>query len=155
MVSSTQLAKWNNKYQRLSTRLTAYNLKGKAQLASRVMLKMQKLEKKIAKAQGKTALQVSGALTTTVLGMPLSATGSLAVGGVARPRKTYQVQLYSGAIRYQAASGRIITLGYTAATAKKRYRTKRRRKRLSKRDMAILAAIQQNPAAAPSLSLMM
>ena len=70
-------------------------------------------------------------------------------------KKTYSVQLDSGAIKYTAPSGRIVTLGYTPAKAKKMYRTKRRRKRLTTRDKAIIAAIQANPQAAASLSLMM
>lgn len=155
MVTSKTLAKWNNKYQRQSTRLSIYQAAGKAAQASKLLWKMQKLEKKIAKAQGLTALQVSGALTTQIGGLPISATGAISIGGAVGAGKVYSVGLSSGAIRYKAPSGRIVTLGYTPAKAKKMYRTKRRRKRLSKRDMAILAAIQQNPAAAPALTLMM
>ena len=155
MVTSKTLAKWNNKYQRQSTRLAIYKAAGKAAQASKLLWKMQKLEKKIAKAQGLTSIQVSGAATTQIGGIPISATGAISIGGAVGGRKTYSVGLDKGAIRYQAPSGRIVTLGYTPARAKKMYRTKRRRKRLSKRDMAILAAIQQNPAAAPALTLMM
>lgn len=155
MVTSKKLAIWNNKYQRLTLRQKTYAAAGKAAKASKVLWKMQKLEKKIAKSQGLTSLQVSGAATTQIGGIPISATGAIAIGGAVGARKTYSVQLASGAIRYVAPSGRVITLGYTPSKAKKMYRTKRRRKRLSKRDMAILAAIQTNPAAAPALSLMM
>jgi len=155
MVTTKTLARWNNTYQRLTLRQKTYQAAGKALKASKVLFKMQKLEKKIAKAQGLTAIQVSGAATTSIGGIPISATGAISIGGAVGGRKTYSVGLDKGRIRYQAPSGRIVTLGYTPATAKKMYRTKRRRKRLSKRDMAILAAISQNPAAAPALTLMM
>jgi len=155
MVSSTKLAIWNNRYQRLTLRQKTYAAAGKALKASRVLFKMQKLEKKIAKSQGLTSLQVSGTATTSIAGIPLAATGSLAIGGAIGARKTYSVMLFSGAIRYTAPSGRVVTLGYTAAKAKKLYRTKRRRKRLSKRDMAILAAIQATPQSAAALTMMM
>lgn len=155
MVTSKTLARWNNSYQRQSIRLKTYQAAGKAMKASKVLLKMQKLEKKIAKAQGLTALQVSGAATTQIGGVPISVTGAVSIGGVPGMKKTYSVQLYSGAIRYVAASGRVITLGYTPSKAKRMYRTKRRRKRLSKRDMAILAAIQQSPQSAAALAMMM
>ena len=155
MVTSTTLARWNNKYQRLSLRQKTYAAAGKAMKASKVLWKMQKLEKKIAKTQGLTSLQVSGAATTSIGGVPLSATGAISIGGAVGGRKTYSVGLDKGAIRYQAPSGRIVTLGYTPAKAKKMYRTKRRRKRLSMRDRAILAAIAQNPQAAAALGMMM
>jgi len=46
------------------------------------------------------------------------------------------------------------TLGYTPRFAKKKYRTKRRRKRLTKRDMYILEVLKQNPEAG-ALALML
>jgi len=46
------------------------------------------------------------------------------------------------------------TLGYTPRFAKKKYRTKRRRKRLTKRDMYILEVLKANPQAG-ALALML
>lgn len=46
------------------------------------------------------------------------------------------------------------TLGYTPVFAKKKYRTKRRRKRLTKRDMYILEVLKTNPQAG-ALALML
>lgn len=46
------------------------------------------------------------------------------------------------------------TLGYTPRFAKKKYRTKRRRKRLTKRDMYILEVLKTNPQAG-ALALML
>ena len=46
------------------------------------------------------------------------------------------------------------TLGYTPAFAKKKYRTRRRRKRLTKRDMYILEVMKQSPSAG-ALALML
>lgn len=150
MVSTKKLTRYQNRYSRYSTRLATYQAAGKAMKASKVLLKMQKLAKKIQKFGGR--VQAVGAVQ---VGDGFRATGAITVGAAPGVRKTYQVQLSSGAIRYQAPSGRVVTLGYTPAKAKKMYRTKRRRKRLSSRDKAILAAIAQNPQAAPALSLMM
>lgn len=66
-------------------------------------------------------------------------------------RKQYSCIVLNGSIK-DISTGR--TLGYTPQKAKKKYKTRRRRKRLTQRDKAILAAIQQNPAAAASLMLM-
>ena len=46
------------------------------------------------------------------------------------------------------------TLGYTPGFAKKKYRTRRRRKRLTKRDMYILEVMKQSPSAG-ALALML
>lgn len=50
--------------------------------------------------------------------------------------------------------GETRTLGYTPRFAKKKFRTKRRRKRLTKRDMYILEVMKQNPQAG-ALALML
>jgi len=54
--------------------------------------------------------------------------------------KTYSVKRVKGRI-VDLSTGR--TIGYTPQTAKKKYRTKRRRKRLTKRDMVILATMER------------
>ncbi|GAI58727.1 unnamed protein product, partial [marine sediment metagenome] len=46
------------------------------------------------------------------------------------------------------------TLGYTPRFAKKKYKTRRRRKRLTKRDMYILEVLKANPEAG-ALALML
>jgi len=137
-----------NRYDRYEARYSAYQIAGKAMKASKVLLKMQKLAKKLAKKGVSVQVGVKG----VVGGVPFQAVGAVQIGAGAR--KVYQVQLAKGRIQYQAPSGRIITLGYTPATAKKKYRTKRRRKRLTQRDRAILAVIQQNPQAAAAVALM-
>lgn len=50
--------------------------------------------------------------------------------------------------------GELRTLGYTPRFAKKKFRTKRRRKRLTKRDMYILEVLKQSPQAG-ALALML
>lgn len=50
--------------------------------------------------------------------------------------------------------GELRTLGYTPRFAKKKYRTRRRRKRLTKRDMYILEVLKANPEAG-ALALML
>lgn len=148
-MSTKAITKMQNRYDRYEARYSAYQIAGKAMKASKVLLKMQKLAKKLAKKGVSVQVGVRG----VVGGVPFQAVGALQVGaGVGR--KVYSVSLLRGAIQYQAPSGRIITLGYTPAKAKKKYRTKRRRKRLTQRDRAILAAIQANPAAAPAIALM-
>lgn len=148
-MSTNQISRMQNRYQRYGVRLSTYQAAGKAIKAGKVLLKMQKLAKKLAKK----GVNVRGAIAGQVGGVPFAAAGVLQIGpGVGQ--KTYQVQLARGRIVYQAPSGRIVTLGYTPATAKKKYKTKRRRKRLTQRDRAILAAIQASPAAAPAIALM-
>ena len=148
-MSSKAITRMQNRFMRYQTRHTTYINAGKAMKASKVLLKMQKLAKKLAKK----GINVRVAAAGQVAGVPFQAAAALQVGpGVGR--KVYQVGLVRGAIQYQAPSGRTITLGYTPAKAKKKYRTKRRRKRLTQRDRAILAAIQANPAAAPAIALM-
>lgn len=50
-------------------------------------------------------------------------------------------------------NGKLRVLGYTPREAKKRFKTKRRRKRLTKRDMYIIEALKENPKAG-ALALM-
>ena len=144
------LAKMQNKMVRIEAKLAAAQAAGKIAKAGRLMLKMQKLAKKIAKKGAHVQVAAVGRLG----GIPFKAAAMAAVGPPTLGRKTYQVQLDKGAIRYLAPSGRVVTLGYTAATAKKKYKTRRRRKRLTQRDKAILVAIGQNPQAAGAIALM-
>ena len=144
----TKIERWQKKVQKYSTKMQAAIQGGKPNKAA-------KYQRLLTKYQGKLA---SAGATATVAAVGI---GAIAVRTTARARvgtisaKTYAVSLDRGAIKYTTPSGNIRTLGYTPAKAKKMYKTKRRRKRLTKRDQVIIAAMQANPQAAPALSVML
>lgn len=84
----------------------------------------------------------------------LKGVGLNTLSGVTGQRTYNNVFVQNGKIKVPSGSG-YRTLGYTPNFAKKKYKTRRRRKRLTKRDMAILAAIQQNPNASAALTMML
>lgn len=63
--------------------------------------------------------------------------------GGGRAKQYNDVYIKGGRIYAGSADGRM--LGYTSSSAKKKFRTKRRRKRLTKRDMYILEVMKQTP----------
>ena len=149
MASIANLTKRLVKYQRKHAIKTA---QGKVKSAQRWAAKIASVQFQISKKQAKagvTQVAIGPGITQTGI-----ATARLGLPGVARPTKVYSVSLKRGAIQYLAPSGVVRTLGYTPATAKKKYKTRRRRPRLTKRDQAILMAISQNPQAAPALVMM-
>ena len=76
------------------------------------------------------------------------------VGKETKGRVFYQdVWIENGKVK-TVRKGEPRTLGYTPQFAKKKYRTKRRRKRLTKRDMYILEVLKANPQAG-ALALML
>lgn len=134
------------KMERLQARLQAAQFGGRLNKAAKIQGRIQKLQLKLTR--------VSARATGTQLGIGIGfqrVTAGAGITGIGT--KIYSVQLQRGAIKYQAPSGKIVTLGYTPQKAKKMYKTRRRRKRLTERDKAILAAIQANPQAAPALAL--
>jgi len=149
-MSTKAITRMQNRYMRYQTRHQTYMAAGKAMKASKVLLKMQKLAKKLAKK----GVSVRGAVVGRVGDVPFAATGALAIGPPAA-RRSYTCSLDKGRIVYLTTAGALRTLGYTAAKAKKKYKTKRRRKRLTQRDRVIIAALQSNPQAAPALLAMM
>ena len=150
MASMQSLAKRLVKYQR---KYQIKSAQGKIKSAQRWAAKIASVKFQISKKQVKagvsTSLDVSGQVTAISTTAPIGLPGLPGVG-----KKTYSVQLKKGSIQYVAPSGVVRTLGYTPATAKKKYKTRRRRPRLTQRDRAILMAIQANPAAAPALVMM-
>lgn len=85
-------------------------------------------------------------------GTMLGAVAGTKFGGVA---KVYNnVQVYRGRIYVPSAKG-MRMLGYTPREARKKFRTHRRSRRLTKRDQAIINAMAQNPAAALGLANML
>lgn len=80
--------------------------------------------------------------------------GFLGIGKTPTGRVMYDnVWIENGKVK-TIRKGETRTLGYTPRFAKKKYRTKRRRKRLTKRDMYILEVLKQNPEAG-ALALML
>ena len=150
MVNVQKLNKRLSKYMR---KLAVYQARGRVKKADKMRGRIAKIQIKLQRATaraGVTQIAVGGPISQ--VGMPVAA-ARLGVG-VQRPLKVYQVSLKKGALMYQAPSGQIRTLGYTPAAAKKKYKTRRRRPRLTARDKAILLAISQNPQAAPALVMM-
>jgi len=138
----------------------------------RLTTKLTRLQQKLQIAQGKGKMKRVARLTGKIakINAKLSGAGVAAPGAPLRPRgiaeflfgvkrapgvptarKQYQVMLDRG--RIVTSTGRI--LGYTPPKAKKMYKVRRRRKRITQRDRLIIAAIQANPQAAPILSTMM
>lgn len=150
MATMAQLVKRLAKYQRKYTVKAAQGkVKSAEKLKGRIAMLQFKINKKQAKA-GVTQVAIGPGITQTGI-----ARAGVGIPGAPRAgSKVYSVSLKRGAIQYQAPSGVIRTLGYTPATAKKKYKTRRRRPRLTKRDQAILMAISQNPQAAPALVMM-
>ena len=71
-------------------------------------------------------------------------------------RKVYNnVQVKNGRLYYPGPDGRMRMIGYTPRQAKKKFKTRRRRKRLTKRDMYIINAMQANPQASGQLGVML
>ena len=141
--------------QRLTKRLARYRRKltvaqaqGKVRRADRYLARIGKIEFKLQQAN------VKAGVTQIGIGRGITQVGTAGARGVPGPRKQYGTYLDKGAIKYVAPSGQVRTLGYTPATAKKKYKTRRRRPRLTARDRAILMAIQANPSAAPALVMM-
>lgn len=150
MASIAKLMKNLVKYRRKASIAQA---QGKIKRAQNFAGKIAKIEFKIQKKQAKagvTQIAIGPAITQTGI-----ATAALGVPGLARSAKVYSVSLKKGSIQYLAPSGVVRTLGYTPATAKKKYKTRRRRKRLTQRDRAIINAMATNPQAAGSLGLML
>ena len=137
---TTKLAK---KQRKLQIAIAA----GKVKKADRLRGQIVKLQLKLAKAQAKRGVTIPGA-AAPLPGIP-------GVPGVAKPRRQYTVWLEKGRIVFMTNPGGTRTLGYTAAKAKKLYKTRRRRKRITQRDRLIIAAISQNPQAALALSGML
>ena len=146
--------------QKLATRLAKKQgklkiaqAKGKLSKAARLQGAIVKLQFKIQKAQAKAGVTQIG------VGIGIQQTGISSAGvgmpGLSRATKVYSCSLKKGSIQYVAPSGQVRTLGYTPATAKKKYKTRRRRKRLTQRDRAIINAMATNPQAAGSLGLML
>ena len=149
MASIANLTKRLVKYQRKHAIKSA---QGKVKSAGRWAAKIASVQFQIQKKQAKagvTQLAVGGQVTQVA-----TAQARLGIPGVPGRAKVYSVTLKKGSIQYLAPSGVVRTLGYTPATAKKKYKTRRRRPRLTKRDQAILMAISQNPQAAPALVMM-
>ena len=149
MASMQNLVKRLAKYQR---KFTVKQAQGKVKSAERWKAKMIHVQFQISKKQVKAGVTTSMGVTGQV--QAISTTAPMGLPGVPGVKKTYSVQLKKGAIQYVAPSGVVRTLGYTPATAKKKYKTRRRRPRLTRRDQAILMAISQNPTAAPALVMM-
>lgn len=84
----------------------------------------------------------------------LDITPGVQVGKEAKGRVYYDnVWIENGKVK-TIRKGEQRTLGYTPRFAKKKYRTRRRRKRLTKRDMYILEVLKTNPQAG-ALALML
>jgi len=91
-------------------------------------------------------------LPEELLGLDL--TPGVKVGGEKKGRVLYDnVWIENGKVK-TIRKGEPRTLGYTPRFAKKKYRTRRRRKRLTKRDMYILEVLKTNPQAG-ALALML
>ena len=81
-------------------------------------------------------------------------TPGVRVGAERKGRVLYDnVWIENGKVKTMR-KGELRTLGYTPRFAKKKYRVKRRRKRLTKRDMYILEVLKTNPQAG-ALALML
>jgi len=84
----------------------------------------------------------------------LDFTPGVKVGSERKGRTLYDnVWIEDGKVKTKR-KGTVRVLGYTPQEAKKRFRTKRRRKRLTKRDMYIISAMEKNPNAS-ALALML
>lgn len=84
----------------------------------------------------------------------LDITPGVQVGSEKKGRVLYDnVWIENGKVKC-VRKGETRTLGYTPRFAKKKYKTKRRRKRLTKRDMYILEVLKANPQAG-ALALML
>lgn len=84
----------------------------------------------------------------------LDITPGVQVGRETKGRVYYdKVWIENGKVK-TVRKGESRTLGYTPRFAKKKYRTRRRRKRLTKRDMYILEVLKANPEAG-ALALML
>lgn len=91
-------------------------------------------------------------LPEELLGLDL--TPGVKVGREKAGRTLYDnVWIENGKVKVMR-KGELRTLGYTPRFAKKKFRTKRRRKRLTKRDMYILEVLKANPQAG-ALALML
>lgn len=90
-------------------------------------------------------------LPEEVLGLDITPGWHYFPGG-GRAKQYGDVYIKGGKIYAGSAGDRM--LGYTSAAAKKKFRTKRRRKRLTKRDMYILEVLKANPQAG-ALALML
>ena len=132
--------------QRLQTKIAKANARGNVARANRFQAKLAKIMSQIQiTAGGEVAVRARGFLQI----------GPRAAPAAQVALKTYSVQLDKGAIKYVTPAGNVRTLGYTPAKAKKLYKTKRRRRRVTKRDLLIIDAVKQNPQAAGILAAMM